>query len=745
MVGARMISRLFMQVLFALVLAPTAAASGADSSTVRCGVGERLAEGGVCVNDEYEADEEDSVLLQRVAKVNATPTYLEPREAAPTVLAQTSAHLSAQATANISALVSANVSAQAAVNVSAQATANVSASDAAASLRASAVGETLESRRLAISVAAAAAAAAAVNESAAGVAEAQIPYAATQLDLERQEMATVSVLDKSGGGMAAWVCLALVAVVLGGIGLSYEMLSSAAAKEEPSSSVDADLPNPASRWGLVIASALVQIVAGSVYAMGAWQDELRNVLGVPMDTISEIGSVTFGGSLCAMLGGYAFDKLGPRASCILGGTMATLGYLLIGLSIVSVGLLPSGATLAITALGSLLAGFASVSLLDNVVCMACSLSFPGDRAAVVGYLKAVLATAAGLWALLWVHVFKPPNGPGLTSFLGFTAAMSLGVTIASLSGLQVLPEGPNRAKFVGADQKNLVIVVGLLCTLSFFNVGVSFSYARGIVGPTAILGMIGMVIAALPCCILLILQKPERAESSPDSNKAALTASAPAAAASDGLKFGQAAMGMDFWLLWYMQFAIFGGGVATNQNLAGIMESAGSPEAAGLGVALFALTSSLSRVAVGILSDKYSHVVSRFNWLVLVAAASLAGQIMMSTMSFGGIMVGTLLAGLAFGAFFTVIVPVVNEMYGRKQFGVIMGSQLASQAAAAFIISFTMMPTVYKKAAHGEAVCTGAACYRTSFAVLAVVSALSVGTSVVLERRNRESMPVNRM
>ena len=33
----------------------------------------------------------------------------------------------------------------------------------------------------------------------------------------------------------------------------------------------------------------------------------------------------------------------------------------------------------------------------------------------------------------------------------------------------------------------------------------------------------------------------------------------------------------------------------------------------------------------------------------------------------------------SFGVFFTVVVPVVNEMYGRKEFGVIMGGQLACQ------------------------------------------------------------------
>jgi hypothetical protein len=54
--------------------------------------------------------------------------------------------------------------------------------------------------------------------------------------------------------------------------------------------------------------------------------------------------------------------------------------------------------------------------------MACSISFPQNRAAAVGYLKAVLATAGGLWALLWVQVRlvfdtqSGPTGPTITSW-----------------------------------------------------------------------------------------------------------------------------------------------------------------------------------------------------------------------------------------------------------------------------------------------------------------------------------------
>ena len=59
------------------------------------------------------------------------------------------------------------------------------------------------------------------------------------------------------------------------------------------------------RWGLIISAAMVQTVAGAVYAMGAWQAPLRDALGLTADTVSLIGASTFLGSIVASFGGKA--------------------------------------------------------------------------------------------------------------------------------------------------------------------------------------------------------------------------------------------------------------------------------------------------------------------------------------------------------------------------------------------------------------------------------------------------------
>ena len=43
------------------------------------------------------------------------------------------------------------------------------------------------------------------------------------------------------------------------------------------------------RWWLIVMSGLVQVVSGSIYAMGAWQDELRDLLGISATGTTIIG------------------------------------------------------------------------------------------------------------------------------------------------------------------------------------------------------------------------------------------------------------------------------------------------------------------------------------------------------------------------------------------------------------------------------------------------------------------------
>ena len=193
------------------------------------------------------------------------------------------------------------------------------------------------------------------------------------------------------------------------------------------------------RWRLILCSAATEYSAGAILAMGAWQAELRDVLGLTTGQTMSIGAAIFFGTFFAFLGGRAFDALGPRRTVLLGGGMACLGYLTLFTAVRFSDRLSSRAKLTLATAGSVLAGYACGNLLDLSASMACSLSFPHERAAVVGYMKAVLATSAGLWALLWVNVFAVVSS--LASYLACAAGTVLTLSCLTASGIVVLPEG----------------------------------------------------------------------------------------------------------------------------------------------------------------------------------------------------------------------------------------------------------------------------------------------------------------
>ena len=124
---------------------------------------------------------------------------------------------------------------------------------------------------------------------------------------------------------------------------------------------------------------------------------------------------------------------------------------------------------------------------------------------IVGWLKAVLATSAAFWALLWVHVFAPleatGSGRGLRAFLAVSSLATLGASLGALPSLRVLHTSAaadhtnrhsvsaaehhtvnDRAPFGKADRRRLT--VGLACTLAlaFFCVVVAYLFSEAIGG-----------------------------------------------------------------------------------------------------------------------------------------------------------------------------------------------------------------------------------------------------------------------
>ena len=75
-----------------------------------------------------------------------------------------------------------------------------------------------------------------------------------------------------------------------------------------------------------------------------------------------------------------------------------------------------------------------------------------------------------------------------------------------------------------------------------------------------------------------------------------------------------------------------------------------------------------------------------------------------------------------------------------------MGAQLACLALASFAISVELIPFVYTHAEEpGESVCHGVRCFLDSFLTLAGLNVVGLACSILLARRNKDSLPVDRL
>ncbi|CAE7784728.1 unnamed protein product [Symbiodinium sp. CCMP2456] len=310
------------------------------------------------------------------------------------------------------------------------------------------------------------------------------------------------------------------------------------------------------RWWLIVMSCLVQVFSGSIYGIGAWQDELRDVLGISMKSLTLVGAASVMGMIAGPAGGAVYDTMGPRAAVVLGSCLMTVGYSVIGLTTVAGGVLSPTLTVALASLGSFVAGYGSECLLDNTVCMACSESFPHNRGAVVGCAKAAVSTTTGLWALVWDNMFDKPNGPGLPSYLACLAMSCFGSGLLALPGIKVLPRGEPRQPFDYRDHSRLIVLGTMLAALAVYDVVISFYLSEGSLQPSRTMGYCGIALQMAPLGILLTVG----GSPSPEELLALKEEASSPKREVRGVPFLVAAQGLDFWLLLLIQFALFGGG-----------------------------------------------------------------------------------------------------------------------------------------------------------------------------------------
>ncbi|KAM7257611.1 hypothetical protein ACFE04_013352 [Oxalis oulophora] len=208
----------------------------------------------------------------------------------------------------------------------------------------------------------------------------------------------------------------------------------------------------------------------------------------------------------------------------------------------------------------------------------------------------------------------------------------------------------------------------------------------------------------------------------------------------EDVKFYEAFIKADFWLLWGVHFLGVGSGVTVLNNLAQIGISFGVDDTTIL-LCLFSFCNFLGRLGSGVVSE---HL-ARSRALPRTILMKLSLMIMVLTFLLyafalnGTLYLATALVGICFGIQYVTMVPTVSELFGLKNFGVIYNFMLLGNPVGALIFSGLLAGYVYDTEAvkQGNSTCIGPSCLRLTFLVLSGMCGVGTVLSVILTIRIR--------
>lgn len=192
----------------------------------------------------------------------------------------------------------------------------------------------------------------------------------------------------------------------------------------------------------------------------------------------------------------------------------------------------------------------------------------------------------------------------------------------------------------------------------------------------------------------------------------------------------------------YIVVVCVGGGTLISVNLGQMAAARGNSGASAACASLFSVAQCIGRVSTGLVSDSaVRHGFAR-PWVLAGAAGFMAiAQLLLgfAPPTMGFLLLGLVVAGVAFGAFWPLMVCCTGELFGMIHFGanycVYDG---CSTALGTFLFGKLLAQSVYEAHVGPDGrTCIGSSCFASAHAVSAALSVSAVLGSVMLARRSR--------
>ncbi|MEW5313536.1 MAG: hypothetical protein WDW38_005096 [Sanguina aurantia] len=193
-----------------------------------------------------------------------------------------------------------------------------------------------------------------------------------------------------------------------------------------------------------------------------------------------------------------------------------------------------------------------------------------------------------------------------------------------------------------------------------------------------------------------------------------------------------------YWLLWLQFFCGVGTGLTLLNNLSAlVLALGGKPGGQVVLVSLFSVANATGRLLLGHVSEHMLHRCGtpRTMSLLTNSICMLLVPVACFWASAADLYPLSLLAGLAFGGFWSLIPAITSDLFGLANFGGVYTSLQLAPAAGSYLLASLLASYVYTQAsvAHGDLVtCLGPDCFSSTWLVLIAVNMASLGGTTVL-------------
>lgn len=170
-----------------------------------------------------------------------------------------------------------------------------------------------------------------------------------------------------------------------------------------------------------------------------------------------------------------------------------------------------------------------------------------------------------------------------------------------------------------------------------------------------------------------------------------------------------------FWLIWLWHVGVISGGQASLGHIVPFaVEKGVSFSMAAITMGILAVFNAIGRVLFGFLSDKYGRKIVMCLASFMMAAAMSCLATLIPFWGLSGLMIATILTGIAYGGAIPQVSGIVASFYGQKHFGANFGLLSTGIAVASVIGPYL---TGYTKAVTGS--------YELSFYFLSITALFS--------------------